>query len=235
MKYFSTKLKKQTIILMLGAPGVGKGTYSRLLSKDMGVPEFSTGDLLRKLSKNSSDPNALKIQNIINKGELIEDKFMIELVKNELDLPQYSDGVILDGFPRNANQSALFEAYKHIDLVLNIKLNEEVLVKKLLGRRVCTNCRKNYNICEIKENGYDMEPLLPKKNPTKCDECNTDLSIREDDKEDIIRDRIDIYKKTTQPLEDYYNNMGILHSLELKRGIKDYPLLKEVVMQHIKF
>jgi adenylate kinase len=231
-KCLNKKFTKQIIILMLGAPGVGKGTYSRMLSKDMGIPEFSTGELLRKLSK-ENNPLASQIQNIINKGELIDDRTMIELVKSELEKPNYRNGVILDGFPRNENQSLLFESFKHVDLVLNIKLNEEVLVKKLLGRRVCKGCGKNYNVCEIKENGYDMEPLLPKNDPSKCDECHSELFIRDDDREDIIRDRINLYKKKTQLLEDYYDKMGILYSLELKRGIKDYPILKDVVVRHL--
>jgi adenylate kinase len=225
---------KQNIILMLGAPGVGKGTYAKMLSKDMKIPEFSTGELLRKISKDTTDPYSQKIQTILKKGELIDDKFMIELVKAELNKSEYLKGVILDGFPRNATQCELLEKYKHIDLVLNIKLNEEILIQKLLGRRVCKGCGKGYNICEIKKNGYDMEPLLPKKNANKCDECDNDLYIRDDDKEDIIRDRINLYKQKTQILEEYYNSKGILYSLELKRGIQDYPILKDIVTQHLK-
>jgi adenylate kinase len=233
-KYFSEQAKKQVVILMLGAPGVGKGTYSKMLSKDMKVPEFSTGDLLRRLTKDQSNPLAQRIQAIINKGELLDDNFTNELVKDELNKPEYKNGVILDGFPRNTNQCELFESYKHIDLVLNIKLNEDILIRKLLGRRVCHNCEKSYNICEIKENGYDMEPLMPKKNPNKCDDCGGDLEIRDDDKENVIKDRINLYKKKTQVLEDYFTQKGVLESLELKRGIKDYPLLKDVVIQKLK-
>ena len=221
---------------MLGAPGVGKGTYSKILSKDIKIPELSTGEFLRKAIHNNdnNNPHYKEIAEKINKGELIDDDFMFNIVKQLLQTDEYKNGAILDGFPRNVNQCVLMESFKKFDLVLNIQLNEDVLVKKLLGRRVCKGCGKGYNVCEIKENGYDMEPLLPKKNKDKCDECNSDLYVRDDDKEDIIRKRLDIYNKKTQVLEEYFDRQGVLVSMELKKGVKDYPLLREVVRDRLK-
>jgi adenylate kinase len=235
-KFFCSKIGKKNMILMLGAPGVGKGTYAKMLSKDLKIPELSAGEYLRKAIHNNNDnnPHYKEIAEKINKGELIDDDYMFNIVKQLLQTDEYKNGAILDGFPRNANQCVLVESFRKFDLVLNIQLNEEVLVKKLLGRRVCKCCGKGYNVCEIKENGYDMEPLLPKNNKDKCDDCNGDLYIREDDKEDIIKKRLDIYNKKTHVLEEYFNRQGVLVSMELKRGIKDYPLLREVVRDRLK-
>ena len=236
-KFFSSYEKKQFIILMLGAPGVGKGTYSKLLSKDINIPELSTGDLLRKIiaqKENQSNPIFNKIAETLSKGKLVEDDYMFNMVKETLNKDEFKNGAILDGFPRNVNQCVPLESYKKIDLVLNIQLNEDVLVKKLLGRRVCKDCGRNYNVCEIKENGYDMEPLLPKKNINYCDDCNCELYIRTDDKEEIIRDRLNLYVKNTKILENYFDNKNVLKSMELKKGIKDYPILRQIVKDTLK-
>jgi adenylate kinase len=236
-KFFTTTLNKQYMILMLGAPGVGKGTYSKILSKDINIPELSPGEYLRKAIQQKDNQTNLHYQKIsekVNKGELVDDNLMFEIVKDLLNSKEYKNGAILDGFPRNANQCVLMESYKKFDLVLNVQLNEEILIKKLLGRRVCKGCGKGYNICEIKENGYDMEPLLPKKNKDRCDDCNEELYVREDDKEDVIKKRLNIYQQKTKVLEEYYDKQGIMVTLELKRGIKDYPILRQVVSDKLK-
>ena len=226
------KLKKDLVILMIGAPGVGKGTYSRMLSKDLNIPELSSGEELRKLLKsdqNNNNQQISRIRNLMDKGQLVDDEFIFNFMKEKLSRQEYSKGVILDGYPRNINQAIQFKNLRKMDLVINIELDENILIKKLLGRRVCINCGKNYNICCIKEGDYDMEPLLPKKSINNCDECNGNLVARDDDSESIIKERISLYKEVTRPLENYYIEEGILKKFIPKKGIKDYPILLELV------
>jgi adenylate kinase len=224
------KLNKAVYILIIGAPGVGKGTYSRMLSKDLNLPEFSTGDELRKVSKeNSNDEIVNKIKNIMNEGKLVSDEYMLELVKNKLSKDEYKNGVILDGFPRTFNQAKELDNFKQMNLVVKIDLRQDILIKKLLGRRVCNSCGKGYNICEIKDGGYDMDPLLPKKVQGRCDECGDLLIQRTDDNEDTIRSRLAVYEKMSKPVEKFYGDKNLMITLELKRGIKDYPVLFEAV------
>jgi adenylate kinase len=224
-RFFSTNQRE--VILMMGAPGVGKGTFSKMLSKDFNIPEFSTGEELRRItSENSqSDPQIEKIKQIIKSGKLVDDDTMLNLVKTRLRDDFSNNGIILDGFPRTLNQAVLFDK---VTMVIDIFLSEEILIPKILGRRVCKKCGNNYNIFEIKERGYLMDALLPKKHINKCDDCNIDLVCREDDKEDIIRNRLKIYQKHTFPLLDYYKKKNILIQFEPKKGKKDYPALKEI-------
>lgn len=232
--FMTSKLARETIILMLGAPGVGKGTYSRMLSKDLNLSELSTGDELRLLVKqnNSADPTIESINSIMKAGKLVDDKYMIDLVKDRIKREKYSRGMILDGFPRNLTQAKEFGNIKWMNLVVKIKLEEEILVRKLLGRRVCVNCGKGYNVCNIQEGEYDMEPLLPEKNADKCDVCDGMLVKRSDDVESVIRERIRLYEEMTQPLEEYYADKMV--TFEPKKGIKDYPILLKTVLDNLK-
>ena len=150
---------------------------------------------------------------------------MLSLVKKRLEQDDTKNGIILDGFPRNLNQAIMFNK---VTMVIDIYLADQILIPKILARRICKCCGNNYNIFEIKEDGYDMDPLLPKKNPSKCDDCNVDLVCREDDKEEIIRNRLNVYKEHTFPLLDYYQKKNILISFEPKRGKKDYAAFKEI-------
>lgn len=236
---------KDLVILMIGAPGVGKGTYSKMLCKDFNLAYLSSGDELRKLVKNKgkSDISNVdvkkinEIEKIMEKGELVDDEFMKEFITNILSKDNFKNGVILDGYPRRVSQAHDVEAFKKINLVVKLNLNEKVLIKKMLGRRVCTdvNCGKGYNVCAIKENGYDMEPLLPKKDINKCDECGSALEVRKDDTLEIIKDRLNVYNSLTVPLEQYYKDKNLVMEVELKKGIKDYILLKNLVQKQLEY
>ena len=118
------------------------------------------------------------------------------------------------------------------NLVIKIDLAEDVLIQKLLGRRVCKNCGRNYNIFSIYNDKYELDPLPPKKNPEKCDDCDSELYQREDDNLKTIKDRLEVYKNSTFPLEDFYKKQGILHSFEMRRGIKDYYLIKDFIKDY---
>jgi adenylate kinase len=218
---------------MIGAPGVGKGTYSRMLSKDMKISELSSGDELRKIVKNNLDGNISKTKDIMDKGKLVDDEYIFGIVKNKLKEEAYANGAILDGFPRTISQAKEFENFKHIDLVVKIDLNEDVLVRKLLGRRMCVHCGTGYNVCSIFEGDYDMEALLPKNNIDKCDNCGDRLIQRDDDTDVIIRKRIKLYKDLTKPVEEYYNDKNLVKLFEPKKGLKDYPVLRELVSEYL--
>jgi adenylate kinase len=234
-KNFTNQISKnfhQDIILMTGAPGVGKGTFSKMLSKDLKIPEFSTGDELRKIinSKDTDnqdqDQEISNIKKIVQEGKLVDDQTMLSLVKKRLHQKDTEKGIILDGYPRNLNQA---KEFNKVSLVLDIFLADDILIPKMLGRRLCPCCGNNYNIFSMKENGYDMDPLFPKKSQNKCDDCNIELIERADDKESIIRERLEVYKKHTLPLTEFYEKQNILIRFEPKKGKKDYPLLKKIV------
>lgn len=228
------------VILMIGAPGVGKGTYSRMLSQDMKIPELSSGEELRKIIKiknvTDSSINGIsleKIKQTLESGAFLEDEFMFKFMKEKFSNPFYSKGIILDGYPRNIKQAQSLDEILDLNLVIKIELREDILIRKLSGRRVCSGCGKNYNICAIFEEEYQMEPLLPKKDINKCDECLSDLFKRPDDDELTIKKRLELYKNLTAPIEEYYNKRNFLKIFEPKKGIYDYPNLLKLVKNSI--
>jgi adenylate kinase len=221
--------KITTTLLLTGAPGVGKGTFGKRLSRDLRLPSLSVGDFLRKLLRdpNCTDPDILRIRN----GELLGDAKVISIVKNQI-APDAA--CILDGFPRNITQAEWLDSYKSIDLVVNFDMDRNLLVEKLAGRRVCPVSGETYNVFEIKRDGYDMDPLLPSKDPTRCDKSGELLVQRDDDRPEVIRRRLEIYDQETAPLFDYYSMQGKLFTFEPKRGVKDYPSILEEVSKLLK-
>ncbi|KAG9158841.1 hypothetical protein Leryth_017870 [Lithospermum erythrorhizon] len=204
--------------VFLGCPGVGKGTYAARLSNLVGVPHISTGDLVRQeLSSHGPlasqllllgvhGPLASQLEDIVNRGKLISDEIVIDLLSKRLEAGEAKgeSGFILDGFPRTIRQAEILEEVTDIDLVINLKLREEALIAKCLGRRICSECGGNYNVAciDIKgENGHpgmSMPPLLP---PLQCE---TKLITRSDDTEDVVKERLRIYNELSLPLEEYY-------------------------------
>jgi len=184
---------------MLGMPGVGKGTFARSICKDLKLPNFVMGDAIRALIAQDS-PLSKEIKGIVNSGKLVNDELALQILKAQLK----SNSFLLDGFPRTQRQAELLkENGLDLDLVINLKQHEDVIVAKLLGRRVCNGCGENYNVAEITTPGY----VLPSKAPAKegvCDKCNAQLSTRADDEEAVIRKRLEEYRIKTQPLESIY-------------------------------
>lgn len=219
------KPSSRVFIIMLGPPGVGKGVYSSLLTKDLGINCLSSGDELRRIIR-KEDPSSIPInelkQTMIN-GKLVNDSYILSHIFGKLNTPKYAKGAILDGFPRTIIQAKVFESFTKINLVVKIDLDEDIIIKKMLGRRHCFYCSKSYNDCAIKEGEYDLPKMLPIKQHDKCDRCNKTLKFvkREDDNEVSIRKRIRIYKNMTKPVEDYYKNHVTL--FQPKKGLKDYP------------
>tara|TARA_B110000285_G_scaffold211569_1_gene254365 strand:- start:56 stop:703 length:648 start_codon:yes stop_codon:yes gene_type:complete len=189
-----------------------------------------------------------KISEILNSGKLVDDQIVIDIVKQLKENPdtflggeyKNSSGLILDGVPRTVRQAEMLSEFSKIDLIINFTNRDEIVIQKLGGRRVCPNCNKNFNIADVNtEDGYQMSPLLPSHgNPLLCDGldcCDISLITREDDKEHIIMERLDLYKNETLPILDFYksNTSTPVIDFEAKKGKKDYPHVKEMLLEHL--
>ncbi len=187
-------------IVILGAPGAGKGTQSKLISEEYKIPAISTGDLLRSASANQND--AVKIVDIISKGMLVSNELMIKVLQNRLNKKDCNGGFILDGFPRSLEQAKLMdEIFNYVPVIINISIDTEILVKRLVGRFSCKDCGSIYNRFFLKPNIDGI-----------CDECGGHSFVyRSDDEEEIIRKRMAVYEEQTRPLINYYeeNNSNI--------------------------
>jgi adenylate kinase len=218
----------------MGAPGVGKGTFARLLSRDFKLPELSSGAELRRYTEREKGEIAEKIKKIRNEGGLVDSSFVLDLVKRRLETEEFKSGVILDGYPRSVEQIEMFLKYRKIDLSIKIEIDDNITVKKMTGRRECSKCLKNYNIFSFKENGYDMDPLLPKVE-NLCDDCGGNLIHRSDDNATTIKERLQVYNEKTIPMNNYFKTNGVpLVTFEPKRGVKDYPILKEIILKKLE-
>lgn len=200
-------------LIFLGAPGVGKGTYASRLGPKLGIPHISTGDIFRENIKNNTELGKL-VKPIIEKGELVSDEMTIKIVEDRLKRDDCKNGFIFDGFPRTIPQADGLSKVIKVDLVLNIVLPEDILIKKITSRRQCKNCGDIYNLADIKRGELHMPPMLPKVEG-KCDKCGGELYQRKDDNEQTVKDRLEEYKKKTQPLIDYYKKKGLLKDLEV--------------------
>jgi len=199
--------------IFLGPPGSGKGTYSKRISPIRNIPHISTGDLFRENIKNETEVGK-KVRERINRGELVPDSIVIEMLKNRISNDDCKKGFILDGFPRTMEQAKVLQGLKEIDVVLNLVIPEDILIEKICARRICKNCGDIYNIADINRQGIKMPPMNPKEKG-KCDKCGGELIQRKDDNEKIVKERLKIYKNQTQPLIDFYKNLGILKDVKI--------------------
>jgi len=204
------------ILVFLGPPGAGKGTQAKLLSQRMGFLHLSTGDLLREAVKNQT-PLGKKAKEYMDRGELVPDELIVQLIEETMP----KDGnVILDGFPRTVNQAlALEEMLKgkgeKISKVLFFDVPDEVIIDRLSGRRVCSKCGAVYH---VKYNPPKVEGV--------CDLCGGSLMQRDDDKEEVVKKRLEVYRKQTQPLIEFYQDRGIIYRLDAGKGVEE--LFEEV-------
>ncbi|XP_021819152.1 probable adenylate kinase 1, chloroplastic [Prunus avium] len=217
--------------VFLGCPGVGKGTYASRLSTLLGVPHIATGDLVRD-ELSSSGPFALQLAEVVNQGKLVSDEIIINLLSKRLEASaaKGETGFILDGFPRTIRQAEILEGVTDIDLVVNLKLREEALLAKCLGRRICSECGGNYNVACIDIKGEDgkpgmyMAPLLPPPH------CASKLITRSDDTEEVVKERLRIYNDKSQPVEGFYRSRGKLLEFDLPGGIPEsWPKLLQAL------
>ena len=198
-------------IIFLGAPGSGKGTQSSILSKELSIPTISTGDIIRGVLKSGSEQASL-LKSYIDKGALVPDDLVVNLLKNRLAQPDCANGYILDGFPRTIDQAEILEKMNIIiDLVINIEVDDDIICKRMLNRVVCSTCGAVFN------NATEMKPIVP----GICDKCAGSLVQRSDDNESTIKNRLKVYRDQTSPLIDYYDAKGILHSVDGSKPLKD--------------
>jgi len=194
-------------IIMLGAPGAGKGTYAKKLKEIYGLSHISTGDLLRDaISKETNE--GLEAKKLIEQGELVPDEMIAELLKEKIK--EIEGGIILDGFPRTIKQAEILNGITNIHSVLKFDVTEETVLRRLGGRLTCKNCGEIFHKTNI-----------PPKEEGICDKCQGELFIREDDTKETILNRLKTYREQTAPLEDYYNNLEILKAIDSNLDIND--------------
>lgn len=203
-------------IILLGPPGVGKGTQANNLSKKFNLPKISTGDILRDAAKQETELGK-KAKECMEKGILVPDEVVIGIIKELLKKEEYNNGFFLDGFPRTISQAKALVNVTDIDTVLNLKASDESIIKRLSTRRVCENCQTGFNIISLK----------PKQEGI-CDKCGGNLILRDDDKPETIKKRLEIYNNQTKPLIEYYEEKGIL------KNINAEPSIKEVFEEAVK-
>lgn len=184
-------------IILLGAPGAGKGTQAKRLSAKYNLLHISTGDIFRENIKNSTDIGKIA-KSYIDKGQLVPNDVTVEIVKQRLEQEDCKNqGYLLDGFPRNIEQAIELDKFSKIDVVLNVDVDFNKLINRITGRRVCPKCGASYHVTTL--NGE-----------TKCKECKTELIMRDDDNEETVIKRIEVYNKQTAPLIEYYEKQGKL-------------------------
>jgi adenylate kinase len=187
-------------LILLGPPGAGKGTHAQRLMNEYGIPQISTGDALRQAVKAGTELG-LSAKKYMEAGELVPDELVIGIVEERLKKDDCQKGYILDGFPRTVAQAEALSKFAKIDVALNLSLADEVIIKRLSGRRVCLKCGGTYHISTL--NGKDT-----------CENCGEKLVQRKDDSPETIQNRLAVYAQQTAPLIDYYEKKGLLRTVE---------------------
>lgn len=198
-------------IVMLGAPGAGKGTQAKMIAEKYSIPHISTGDIFRANIKEGT-PLGAKAKEYMDKGLLVPDELVCDLVVDRLKQDDCKDGYILDGFPRTIPQAealtdALNKINDKIEFAINVEVPDENIVNRMGGRRACVGCGATYH---IKYNAPKVEDI--------CDKCGEKLILRDDDKPETVQKRLDVYHEQTQPLIDYYTKQGVIAEVD---GTKD--------------
>ncbi len=186
-------------IILLGAPGAGKGTQATRISEKFGLPHISTGDIFRDNIKRQTEIGMLA-KSYTDKGQLVPDEVTCEIVKGRLQNADCKDGYLLDGFPRNLFQAEELDKFSKVDAVINIDIDLSLLMDRLCGRRVCKECGESYHVNFL--NGK-----------TVCEKCGGELYQRKDDNEETVGNRLSVYSEQTAPLIKFYSEKGVLHNV----------------------
>ena len=199
-------------IIMLGAPGAGKGTQAKKIAAKYGIPHISTGDIFRENIKNGTELGK-KAKEYMDAGNLVPDELVCDLVVDRLKQDDCKNGYILDGFPRTIPQAealtaALAKNDDAIDYALEIFIEDQAIIDRMSGRRVCKSCGATYHVVNI-----------PPKTEGVCDECDGELIVRDDDAPETVKKRLDVYHEQTAPLIDYYKKQGILKVIDGSKGL----------------
>ena len=214
-------------LILFGAPGVGKGTQAKLISSKLSIPHISTGDILRQAVKDKTELGK-KAQEIMNRGDLVPDDIMIGIIQDRLHQPDCTKGFILDGFPRTVNQAiALDKLFNEMNIkdarVVNITADDNELVKRIGNRRACKNCGQIFVLKDI-------------EGKSKCPNCNASNSfyLRDDDKEEVVRNRLEVFRKNTEPVLEYYRKQKEIISINGLGSIEEVnkKVLKELDLKN---
>ena len=187
-------------VIFLGPPGAGKGTQAVRVCERLGIPQISTGDILRRAMKEGT-PTGLAAKSYVDKGLLVPDEVVIAIVRERLAMEDCQKGYILDGFPRTVPQAEALAQFAKIDAVIDIEVSDEKLTERLSGRRVCLNCGGTYHVSTL--NGR-----------TTCEKCGNELIQRNDDKAETVLSRLSVYHAQTAPLIDYYAKLGLIRTID---------------------
>ena len=190
--------------VFLGPPGAGKGTLAAAVSALYGIPHISTGEIFRAAIK-AQTPLGKKVKAIIDSGALVGDDITVELIRDRLAQSDAKNGFILDGFPRTINQAEQLEKIAKIDCAVNFDINDEAVVERLSGRRVCRKCSHNFHVV-----------FMPPEKENTCTHCGGELYIRDDDKPESIKHRLEVYRAQTAPLIDFYRSKNLLKNIDAK-------------------
>lgn len=202
-------------IVLLGSPGVGKGTYATAIKDILKIPHISTGDLFRENRKNNTELGK-KAQEYMDKGDLVPDEITIEMLKERI---ANETGFLLDGFPRTIPQAEALDQITKIDLALNFTADHDIIIQRLSGRRICKKCGAIFH----------LQNIIPKVENI-CDHCGGELYQRPDEKPEVIKERLKVYQEKTAPLIDYYQNKGILKTVQVN---EDFSTHKEEIIKRI--
>lgn len=197
-------------LILLGAPGAGKGTQAEIISRSLQIPTISTGNILREAIKNGTE-TGLKAKRFMDEGKLVPDDVIIGIVRERLAQPDCANGYILDGMPRTIPQAqALLDAGVEIDCVVSIEIDDAVIEQRMTGRRVCSGCGSSYHIT-----------ANPPKTEGICNACGGALVIRKDDTPETVRNRLAVYHAETEALKGFYEKLGKLRLIEGNQPIED--------------
>ena len=197
-------------VILLGAPGAGKGTQAEIISEKLGIPTISTGNILREAVKNGTEVG-LKAKAFMEAGQLVPDEVIVGIVKERVAQPDCAKGYILDGMPRTIPQAeALVNQDVKIDKVVSIEIADSVIEERMTGRRVCGTCGASYHVV-----------ANPPKAEGICDSCGGELQIRKDDAPETVKNRLQVFHNETEPLKEFYQKMGVLSEVEGNQPIEN--------------
>lgn len=194
-------------IIMLGAPGAGKGTQAKMIAEKYSLPHISTGDIFRANIKNGTELG-IEAKSYMDKGQLVPDELTVKILLDRVAKDDCKNGYVLDGFPRTIPQAkvledALNKTGEKIDFAINVDVPDENIIKRMSGRRACVNCGATYHIVNV-----------PPKKEGICDKCGSELILRDDDKEETVKNRLTVYHDQTQPLIDFYSERNVLKNVD---------------------